>query len=143
MADTTVTAQDWGKLLLRFTIGGIMLAGHGWGKLMMYGELQHSFPDPLGIGSTLSLLGAISGEALAAALIVIGLFTRLAAVPLIFTMAVAAFVVHSGDPLFSAGGPAKEPALIFMLGAISIALLGPGKLSLDTLLAQRRSARSA
>lgn len=117
-------------LILRIVFGGGMLVGHGWGKLMTFSDRADSFPDPLGIGSFMSLLGAVLAEVVFAALVTAGLLTRAALIPLIFTMAVAAFLIHGGDPLFGPG-PAKEMALLYMFGYIVILIGGPGKYSVD------------
>jgi putative oxidoreductase len=122
-----------GLLLFRIVFGGFMLIGHGWGKLMSYGEMSASFPDPLGIGSGPSLIGAIIGEVVCSALVILGLATRVAVLPLVFTMVVAAFVVHGGDPLFMGGGAAKEPALIYLFAFALLYFTGPGSISVDTL----------
>ena len=46
---------DGALLFLRLFIGGMMLS-HGWAKLASFSTLSATFPDPLGVGSTLSLL---------------------------------------------------------------------------------------
>ena len=120
-------------LLLRLVFGGGMLIGHGWGKLMTFSDRVDGFPDPLGIGSFSSLLGAVLAETLFAALVTAGLLTRAALIPLIFTMAIAAFVIHGGDPLFGPG-PAKEMALLYLSGYVVLLIGGPGKYSVDHLL---------
>jgi putative oxidoreductase len=120
-------------LLLRLVFGGGMLIGHGWGKLMNFSGAAESFPDPLGIGSTMSLLGAVLSETLFAALVTAGFLTRAAVIPLIFTMGVAAFIIHGGDPLFGPG-PSKEMALLYMSTYIVILIGGPGKYSADAFL---------
>ena len=58
-----------------------------------------------------------------------GLFTRLAAVPLIITMCVALFMAHSGQ-FFGDG----QTAALFLGIFLAILLLGPGKVSLDRFL---------
>jgi len=115
-----------GLLALRVGFGGLMMAQHGWGKLSSFAEKKGSFPDPLGVGSELSLALACVGEFAAPILLILGLGTRLASVPAAFTMAVAAFVVHGADPLAK-----KEMALIYMVAFIAIGLIGPGRYSLD------------
>lgn len=125
---------DLGLIVLRLAFGGMLLFGHGWGKLQDYGNLKTTFPDPLGIGNHMSVLGAIFAEVVCAALIMIGLATRLAAIVIVFTFAVAAFIVHKADPLFMAGGAAKEPALMYMSAALALVFLGPGRISIDHLL---------
>ena len=122
-----------GLLLFRIVFGGFMLIGHGWGKLMSYGEMSANFPDPLGIGNALSLGAAVFAEVVCSALVVLGLATRVAVLPLVFTMAIAAFVVHGGDPLFMGGGAAKEPALIYLCAFALLYFTGPGRFSIDKL----------
>ncbi|MEC7522582.1 MAG: DoxX family protein [Myxococcota bacterium] len=117
---------DVGLLLLRVTIGSMMLLGHGLPKLMSFGEKFHSFADPLGLGPEISFLLALLGEVVCAALLVVGLATRAAAIPFLITMLVAAFVVHGDDPWAR-----KEFALLYAVPALTLLLTGPGKLSLD------------
>ncbi len=128
---------DFGLLTLRIVFGGFMLLGHGIPKLRVFASKPSEFPDPLGIGNLASFYGAIGAEVVCAALVLLGLFTRVATLPLIFAMAVAAFVMHASDPFFMAGGAAKEPAMIYLLGSLAIALTGPGRLSLDFLLMRK------
>jgi len=125
---------DVGLLALRLTAGCFMLIGHGWGKFTTFQSKPETFPDPLGIGGTMSFYGAVGAEVVCAALIAVGLLTRLACLPLIFAMGVAAFVIHKNDAFFMGGGAAKEPALLYLLMGLTIALTGPGRLSIDNLL---------
>lgn len=134
----TDSRLDWGLLLLRVGLGGFMVIGHGLPKLQNFQAMSGGFPDPLGIGSQASLLGAIGGELFACLLIAVGFMTRLATIPAIFTMAVAALLVHGGGPLFLPAEGAKEPALIYMIAFAAIGLAGPGKFSLDAMLAARK-----
>lgn len=115
-----------GLLILRIGFGATMAIRHGLPKLMGFADQMHTFPDPLGIGSTLSLSLAVSAEFLCAIAVVIGIFTRVAAVPLIITMAVAFFIVHGSDPFGK-----KETAFLFFLGFSTIFSCGPGAYSAD------------
>lgn len=110
-----------------------MMLVHGIPKLANGYE---QFPDPLGIGNLASWLGAVGSEVGAASLLLLGAFTRIAAVPFAFTMGVAALVVHSGDPWNK-----KELAVMYALLAIAIALAGPGKYSVDYQRERRRVSR--
>lgn len=121
-----------GLLILRVGFGLMMLLGHGWGKLTNFPPEQ--FFDPFGLGVTVSAALAIFAEVFCAALIVLGLGTRLAAVPLVITMAVAAFMFHGDDPLFMSAGKAKEPALIYLTAFLTLFFTGGGFLSLDRLI---------
>ena len=144
-----------GLLILRLGIGGYLIT-HGWGKLqMLLAGGAETFGDPIGLGSTLSLLLVTTSEFLCALLIVLGLATRLAAVPVVITMAVAAFVIHAGDPwtmeaaanaFFSGASKtwfSKEPALLYLIPFLSLVFTGGGKISLDGLIAVRRNQRLA
>ena len=78
-------------------IFGILLMNHGIQKWSSFQELSTVFPDPLGIGSPLSLGLAIFGELVCSMAFIIGFLYRLAMIPMIFTMIVAFFVVHAND----------------------------------------------
>lgn len=127
-------AVDIGLLILRVGIGLMMAVGHGLVKLQNYETMSSKFPDLLGIGAANNLNLAIGAELVCALLVVIGLFTRLASLPLIATMATAAFVVHAKDPLFMAGGAAKEPALLYLVPFLALLFTGPGRFSVDGLM---------
>ena len=116
--------KDEASLVLRVSFGLMMVVGHGWNKLVKFEDLQHTFPDPLGIGSRLSLGGTVLAEVLFPLLVVVGFRTRLACLPVIFTMVIAAFVHHGGDPFAK-----REMALLYLAGYTAIALIGPGKYS--------------
>ena len=115
-----------GLLLLRVSVGGMMLCAHGWGKLTNFAAKHATFPDPLGIGSSLSMALATAAEAFCALAIVVGLATRWAALPLMITMLVAALIVHGADPWAK-----KEFALLYFFPFAALFLAGPGRYSLD------------
>lgn len=116
---------NFGLLLLRIGFGGMMLT-HGIPKLLKMLSGDFSFGDPIGIGEPASLVLAVLCEVLFPLLVIIGFKTRLSAIPVIITMAVAAFIVHGSDPLAT-----KEKAILYLIGFIAIALLGAGKYSVD------------
>jgi putative oxidoreductase len=123
--------QDVLKLILRLAFGGLMLL-HGIPKLTKLFSTPFqdiSFADPLGFGAGISLVLTVLAEFLFAILVVIGFRTRYATFPLIFTMAIAALVVHAGYPLKD-----REMALLYLAGYVAIAILGGGKYSLDKVL---------
>lgn len=116
---------DVGLLLLRIAFGCFMLV-HGIQKLSGFSSLAEVFPDPIGMGSQLSLIMAIGAEVGCSLLLILGLGTRLAVLPLAFTMVIAFFVVHGADPW-----KVKELAAIYLAGYAIIFVTGPGKFSLD------------
>lgn len=122
-----------GLLLFRIAFGSFMLLGHGWGKLTSFSETAAKFPDPLGIGSEWSMGSAIFCEVACSALVIVGLATRIAVLPLVFTMAVAVFMVHGGDPFAT-----KELALVYLSAFALLYFTGPGCFSVDTMLLQKK-----
>lgn len=114
--------HDAGQLILRVGVSALMMT-HGWPKLQKLvagGEIE--FFDFMWMGPTISLALAVVGEFFAPILIIIGYQTRWAALVAAFTMGVAAFYVHAGDPIGD-----REAALMFFIGFLTIALINPGK----------------
>jgi putative oxidoreductase len=132
-----------GLLILRLGMSGYMMT-HGWGKLQMLlgGEFEQ-FGDPIGVGKTLSLILAVFGEFVCPALVALGLFTHLASIPVVITMAVAAFIVHAADPWTMGAGASKEPALLFLIPFLALVFTGAGRLSIDAVLCARCGKRKA
>ena len=106
----------------------MMLFGHGLPKLLAFSEKVQTFPDPLGLGSQMSLILAIFAEVFCAAAVMFGVMTRYAAIPLVVTMLVAAALVHGDDPWQK-----KEAALCFLFPFVCLIIAGGGKFALDGL----------
>jgi putative oxidoreductase len=119
-------AEDLGLLVLRIFSGGVMLVQHGWPKLMHFTERMDSFADPIGLGTTLSLALIVFAETVCAALVTLGVWTRMATLPLIIGMGVAAFIVHGDDPFGD-----KEMSLFYLSAYLCILLAGSGRYALD------------
>lgn len=115
-------------------IFGALLMNHGIQKLSHFQELSVAFPDPLGVGSTLSLGLAIFGELVCSIGFIIGFLYRLALIPMIFTMSVAFFVIHAND-VFAV----KELAFIYLIVFILMYIAGPGNFSIDHLIGRKLS----
>jgi putative oxidoreductase len=86
------------------------------------------FPDPFGIGSTPSLALAVVGEVVCTALIVLGLFTRIAALGSGITMATAFWYAHGGRLTGTGNG---ELPFVFLGVFVALFIAGAGKYSLD------------
>ncbi|MFV0378555.1 MAG: DoxX family protein [Mangrovibacterium sp.] len=115
-------------LILRASAGGFMLT-HGIPKLMKLVHGDTAFADPFGIGALPSFILTTFAEVFCSALIVLGIGTRLAAVPLVVIMAVAAFIIHGNDPFAN-----KEMALLYLLLFITILVYGSGKFALGSII---------
>nr|WP_321353966.1 DoxX family protein [uncultured Draconibacterium sp.] len=122
---------DLSLLLLRLAIGSFMLI-HGYSKFqnLLAGEMQ--FADPLGLGPEVSLVLAVFSEFFCSIFIILGLGTRLAVIPAVVTMAVAAFIVHGADPFGR-----KELALLYLVGYVVLLLSGSGKISVDRIISKK------
>lgn len=127
---------DVALLVVRVSGAGLMLA-HGLPKLeMLLSGDPVQFPALFGLGATSSLALAVFAEVLCSVLVLIGLGTRLAVIPLIFTMLVAAFYIHGADPFVK-----KEPAILYLIPYVTLLLTGSGKYALDHIL-QHKLAQS-
>jgi putative oxidoreductase len=113
--------------LLILRVGaGVLLAAHGYDKLIHFQQYAGQFVNFLGIGQTTSLSLTIFAEFFCSIFVILGLFTRIAAIPIIINMAVAVGKGHNYD-FFGKG----EPASLFFLIFLAILLVGPGKASID------------
>lgn len=111
--------------LLRLGFASLLMT-HGYGKLQSFLAGDHDFPDPLHVGPVVSHGLTVFAEFFCSILLILGLFSRLAAAVLIICMLVIAFMVHGKDPIGD-----KEQSLLYLIGFIVIFLVGPGKYSLD------------
>ncbi len=122
-------SAGWGLFVLRIGMGFFMLFGHGVPKLMSFSERAATFHDPFGLGSPLSLALVVFAEVFCAALVVLGIFTRLASIPILFTMAVVVFVATGAD-FFGR----SEMGALFAIGFTALLIGGGGNLSLGRML---------
>ena len=110
---------------------------HGIPKVMrLFSGNEIRFADPFGFGPTASLALATFAEFLCSIAVMIGLGTRIAVLPLMATMLVAAFHAHSADPFGT-----KEKPLLFALVYFGLFVFGSGKYSIDHLISRRSQAR--
>lgn len=123
--------RDFGLLFLRATFG-LLLAGHGLGKVQKLFAGDTSFADPIGIGPLPSLVLAALAEFVCALAVVLGLKTRWSAIPPAITMLVAAFIVHASDDWGT-----KEFPVLYACGFLTLVFTGGGRYALDEKLKKR------
>lgn len=121
-------STDVALLVLRVWLGLSIALLHGWGKLGNLFSGTSKFPDLFGIGSTPTLALAVWAEFVCALLLVVGLWTRLAALFLVITMAVAFFMAHGAKLVGQGNG---ELAFIYLAGFVTLLLAGAGRFSVD------------
>lgn len=119
-------ATDVALLLIRLGFGVLMLT-HGIPKFeMLFSGEPVQFLPLFGLSATASMALAATAEVGGSLLLIFGLGTRLAVIPLIFTMLVAVFVAHASDPL-----AVKEPAIHFLIVYFALLFAGSGRYSVD------------
>jgi putative oxidoreductase len=121
-------STDAGLLIVRLWFGGSMAVLHGWQKAANFSTFAGQFADPFGIGKTPSLALVVFAELVCAACIVLGLFTRVAALILAFTMAVAFWIGHGAK---LSGPGSGEMAFLFLGAFVALLIAGAGKFSVD------------
>ncbi|NLR63402.1 DoxX family protein [Chitinophaga varians] len=122
-------AVSFSMLILRLMFGGLLLL-HGWPKLINFAAKMNSFPDPLGVGHKFSLGMTVFAEVFCSVLLMMGLLTRLAAVPLVICMSVIVGMVHRSD-LLDFNFDKIELPLMYLTGFLVVLFTGPGKFSID------------
>jgi len=133
--------KDGGIALIRIGIGGIFVA-HGIQKLAVFGITGLAgFLGQIGVPfPTLSAVAVTAAELGGGLALVAGLFTRWAALPLAFSMVVAAVTVHLKDGFFLPNG--VEYVLTLFLASVALALTGSGAFSIDRLLEKKSKEKS-
>ena len=141
--------RQMAPLFLRLIIGFGFMA-HGWAKLSRGPEgfekllTQLNVPFPHLMSWITPLVEVFGGAA-----IFLGLFISITAIPLIGTMLVAMFTIHihygfssiktigltPQGPIF--GPPGYEINLLYICGLTALLVSGPGKFSIDAILAKR------
>ncbi|PXW17742.1 MULTISPECIES: DoxX family protein [Chryseobacterium] len=122
-------------LAVRVFVGFAMLS-HGFPKLQMLlagGKIE--FFDFMGLGPQVSLILTVFAEFVCSILLILGLFTRISLGFLIFTMIIAAFVVHGADPFEK-----REMSLIYLSVYLLLMVIGAGKFSVDHMIERRKRA---
>jgi len=112
-------------LVLRLALG-ILMMSHGYAKLVDYNGSKSIMYNFLNLGISFSLILCIFAEFFCSLFIMIGLFTRAMAVPLIINMLVIIFKVHAHDFFGTA-----ERGSLYLAGFLVLLLCGPGKVSVD------------
>ena len=124
------TAFDWGLLCLRIWFGLSLFLKHGWEKPTNFAQMAQHFPNPLHIGVVPSLLFALISDAICSILIIFGLGTRWAALWSFVNIFVAWSFVHHFQ-FFGKGSAPGEAIVLYLGGLLALAIMGPGRFSLD------------
>lgn len=128
LMNTNLKASQVDLVLLILRVGaGILMLSHGLPKLeMLFAGREIQFPGVLGLSPVISLSLTVFAEVLCSILILIGLGTRWATIPLIITMLVAVLLIHGKDPFAN-----QELGILYLFLYVPLLILGSGKYSLD------------
>ncbi|KXU36227.1 hypothetical protein AXK12_03560 [Cephaloticoccus capnophilus] len=125
-------SADLALLIVRVLAGFTLIYAHGWKKLAHFNDTVAQWTqwglNPIGVGPTASV--ALSGfaEVVCAALLILGLKARFAALVIGINLTVAFVAVHKAALTGDNNG---ELAFMYLLAAVLVLFAGPGKFSVD------------
>ncbi len=123
---------DLGLFFLRLTGSLLLLYVHGLPKVLHFSEELTRIEDPFGFGPYFSLIPAILAEVVCPILIVFGVATRLACLPIIAVLLVAMLVVHPGWSIAEG-----QFGWLLLIIFTTIAIAGPGGWRLRSRMTER------
>ncbi|HYW35079.1 MAG TPA: DoxX family protein [Balneolaceae bacterium] len=118
---TAIINSSVGLFLLRAVPAALLIYGHGFGKVWNVVHGQFHFVNPIGIGPAASLVLSGFAEGICSFFVILGLYTRLAALILMINFVVAYFTMY------------RELAFLYLAVFTAVFLLGPGNFSFDRL----------
>lgn len=110
---------------------GLLLAHIGFLKLISFEHTRDNMIDFLHMGKTFSTVLVIFAEFFCSILVIIGLFTRFACIPILVVMTVALFMVHNGEVTGQG-----QTATLFLIGFLTLIITGPGRVSVDSMISK-------
>ncbi len=130
--------EHWGQFLLRLALGPIFIA-HGYQKMFVNGHAKVA-GNLTNLGIPLPEVSAwllMLTEFVGGIMVLLGILTRWASIPIAFAMLVAILAVHLKNGLTGQGGFQFPLALMMM--ALALVLQGGGKFSSDSLFRKKKS----
>ena len=124
------STQDFGLLVLRLTVPTALFLKHGLEKIQHFHAMSSHFPNPVHIGPFPSFLFAMIADSICMPLLILGLFTRWAALWEAVNLFVAWALVHHFQ-FFGRNGDHGELVFVYLAVMITLFLTGPGRYSID------------
>ena len=113
-------------LIFRVAVSLELMIAHGLKKIGIGGAMAETIPNPLGLPEILNQGFAIGANLIMPLFIILGLFTRIASLPILAVTATGYFIVHFNDPIL-----VKDIPFMYTVSFLFIALAGAGNYSLD------------
>jgi len=122
-----MNTDDFGKLVLRLMLGGLLLF-HGIHKILTGIDPIREMVGAYHLPNYLAY-GVYAGEVLAPVLLILGLFARIGGALVAINMIVAVLLVHTGMLLEidGTGGYALELQAFYLFSGLAVVLLGAGR----------------
>jgi putative oxidoreductase len=118
--------NNFALLFFRIAISVELIIAHGLKKIGIGVAIAETVPNPLGLPEALNQAFAIGANIGMPLFIVLGLFTRIAVLPILAITLTGYFVVHFNDPIL-----VKDIPFMYCVSFLFIAITGAGKYSLD------------
>ena len=129
---TRYNAGAFNTALLVLRLGfGILLLHHGYQKLSNFHQTEGYMMDFMGLGKPVSTSLVIFAEVACSLLVILGLFTRLACIPIIILFVVIIFKATNADFF----GKSELP-VAYITGFLAILFAGPGRISVDSMISK-------
>jgi putative oxidoreductase len=129
---TRYNAGAFNTALLVLRLGfGVLLLHHGYQKFSNFQQTEGYMMNFMGLGKPVSTALVVFAELFCSLLVIIGLFTRLACIPIIILFAVIIFKATGADYF----GKSELPTA-YIIPFIALLLTGAGKFSIDNLISK-------
>lgn len=135
---------DFGLLIIRLTIGFLM-AFYGLHKLQHFNEMASSGfwmkdVNLFGLTGKVPLALTIFAELFCSLFLILGLFTRLSLIPLLFCMGFIVVVMNKFEIVSNGdNGMELNSAFTYLMIYLALFLMGPGKYSVDHFLLNKKA----
>ncbi len=113
-------------LFFRVAVSFELLIAHGLKKIGVGVAIAETVPNPLGIPEFFNQAFAIVANIIMPLFIAMGLFTKIATLPILAITLTGYFIVHFHDPI-----AVKDIPFMYSVCFLFITFAGPGKYSLD------------
>jgi putative oxidoreductase len=116
-------------LIFRVAVSIELMLAHGMKKIGIGVQVAEHVPNPLHLPGVLNEWFAIAGNLIFPVFVIVGLFTRLAILPILAITLTGYFVVHLHESILE-----KDTPFMYSVVFLLILFIGPGKYSIDSLL---------